>query len=142
DDAGAPAMLNAGVLEAIADPDFQTGVGQFNVEINVQPRLLRGHVFDELEHDARASLNTAEERARTVGAHMMIIGILPTIGPQHLNAEALSANPRYMLLNEQISAARGEDLELAIAGVDKLATHADTIAPEAARTSVELHQQV
>jgi hypothetical protein len=142
DDAGDPALVNAAALEAIADPAFQTELGQFNVEINVAPRLLQGEVFSDLERDARASLNDAEERARTVGAHMMIIGILPTIGPQHLRAEVFSANPRYALLNEQVFAARGEDLEISIAGVERLFIHADTIAPEAACTSVQLHQQV
>jgi len=142
DDAGEPALVNAAALEAIADPSFQTELGQFNVEINVAPRLLEDEVFSELEHDARASLNDAEERARTVGAHMMIIGILPTIGSQHLRAEVFSANPRYALLNEQVFAARGEDLEISIAGVERLFIHADTIAPEAACTSVQLHQQV
>ncbi len=142
DDAGEPALVNAAALEAIADPRFQTELGQFNVEINVAPRLLEGNVFSELERDARASLNDAEERARTVGAHMMLIGILPTIEARHLHAETFSANPRYALLNEQIFAARGEDLEIAIAGVERLSTHADTIAPEAACTSVQLHQQV
>ena len=142
DDAGEPALVNAAALEAIADPSFQTELGQFNVEINVAPRLLEDEVFSELEHDARASLNDAEERARTVGAHLMIIGILPTIGSQHLRAEVFSANPRYALLNEQVFAARGEDLEISIAGVERLFIHADTIAPEAACTSVQLHQQV
>ena len=99
-------------------------------------------MFTELEGDARASLNNAEQRSRTVGAHMMIIGILPTIGAEHLHAETLTANPRYALLNEQIFAARGEDLEIVIGGVERLSTHADTIAPEAACTSVQLHQQV
>jgi gamma-glutamyl:cysteine ligase YbdK (ATP-grasp superfamily) len=135
-------MVNAAALEAIADPDFQTELGQFNVEINVPPRLLGGRVFEEVEAAARASLNAAEDQARTVGGHMMIIGILPTINAEHLSAESFSANPRYALLNEQIFAARGEDLEIAIAGVEKLTTHADTIAPEAACTSVQLHQHV
>ena len=54
----------------------------------------------------------------------------------------LSANPRYALLNEQIFAARGEDLHLAIDGVERLSVYADTIAPEAACTSVQLHQLV
>jgi hypothetical protein len=142
DDAGDPALVNAAALEAIADPAFQTELGQFNVEINVPPRLLEGGVFTDLEHDARRSLNDAEERARTVGAHMMIIGILPTVTSEHLRAEVFSANPRYALLNEQIFAARGEDLEISIDGVERLSTHADTIAPEAACTSVQLHQQV
>src|SRR3954452_17461047 len=142
DEIGEPAMVNAAVLEAIADPDFQTELGQFNIEINIHPRLLGGSVFLDLEQDARASLNSAEDQAKTVGGHMMIIGILPTVGPHHLRSETFSANPRYSLLNEQIFAARGEDLEIAIAGVERLATHADTIAPEAACTSVQLHQHV
>jgi hypothetical protein len=142
DDAGDPAMVNAEALEAIADPDFQTELGQFNVEINVAPRLLGGRVMTELEDGVRASLNGAEERSRTVGAHMMIIGILPTIDEAHLNAEAFSASPRYALLNEQIFAARGEDLQISITGPERLSTFADTIAPEAACTSVQLHQQV
>jgi hypothetical protein len=142
DDGGDPALVNAAALEAIADPSFQTELGQFNVEINIEPRLLEGGVFAELERDARASLNNAEERAHTAGAHMMIIGILPTIGEAHLHAETFSSNPRYALLNEQIFAARGEDLEISIGGVERLFVHADTIAPEAACTSVQLHQQV
>jgi hypothetical protein len=142
DDAGDPAMVNAEALEAIADPDFQTEIGQFNVEINVAPRLLGDDVFTQLEAGVRGSLNAAEERARTVGAHMMVIGILPTVTEGHLNAESFSDSPRYALLNEQIFAARGEDLHISIAGVERLATYADTIAPEAACTSVQLHQQV
>jgi gamma-glutamyl:cysteine ligase YbdK (ATP-grasp superfamily) len=142
DEAGDPAMANMRALEAIADSDFQTEIGQFNVEINVPPRTLGDDVFAELEEAVRGSLNRAEERARTVGAHMMIIGILPTVGEQHLTAEAFSPSPRYQQLNEQIFAARGEDLEISIAGVERLSTFADTIAPEAACTSVQLHLQV
>jgi hypothetical protein len=142
DDAGDPAMVNAQALEAIAEPDFQTELGRFNVEINVPPRLLESDMFTELERDIRNSLNSAEENARTVGAHMMLIGILPTIAEAHLTADSFSENPRYELLNEQIFAARGEDLEIAITGTERLNTFADTIAPEAACTSVQLHQLV
>jgi hypothetical protein len=142
DEAGDPAMLNAAALEVIADPDFQTELGRFNVEINVPPRLLEGAAFAELEQGVRRSLNHAEERARTVGAHMMLIGILPTVREQHLTRDSFSDNPRYELLNEQIFAARGEDLAISIEGIERLETTADTIAPEAACTSVQLHQQV
>jgi gamma-glutamyl:cysteine ligase YbdK (ATP-grasp superfamily) len=142
DDAGDPAMRNAQVLEAIADSDFQTELAQFNVEINVAPRQLEGAVFAELEEQTRASLNHAEQKARTAGAHMMVIGILPTITDAHLSGDTLTANPRYALLNEQIFAARGEDLHISIGGVERLSTYADTIAPEAACTSVQFHLQV
>src|SRR3954463_12781614 len=42
DDGGDPALANASVLEAIADPDFQTELAQFNVEINIPPRAVHG----------------------------------------------------------------------------------------------------
>jgi hypothetical protein len=59
-----------------------------------------------------------------------------------MSAETLSANHRYKLLEEQIFAARGEDLEIDIAGAERLVTQADTIAPESACTSVQYHLQV
>jgi hypothetical protein len=142
DDAGEPAMKNAAALEAIADEDFQTELGQFNVEINIPPRLLSQGIAAELEADVRRDLNEAEDKASGVGAHMMMIGILPTLREEHLSADAFSANPRYELLNQQIFAARGEDLHIAIEGPERLDTHADSIAPEAACTSVQLHQQI
>src|SRR5437763_10625962 len=89
-DSGDPAMANAAVLEAIADPDFQTELAQFNVEINVAPRLLEGEVFYDLETAVRASLNHAEERARSVHAHKMLIRILLTIAQEHRNAKRFS----------------------------------------------------
>ncbi len=142
DDAQNPAMRNAEVLNAIANDDFQTELGQFNIEINVRPRSLVDVSLAELETDLRASLNDAEERARSVGAHIVMIGMLPTLDADHLGGEALSANPRYRLINEQIFAARGEDLHIVIDGPERLATYADTIAPEAACTSVQFHLQV
>src|SRR5215207_7917934 len=142
DEDGDPALINAKALEVIADADFQTELAQFNVEINVAPRSLSGTVLSELERDVRTSLNNAEQKARGIGAHMVMVGILPTVTDRHLNAESFSANPRYELLNEQIFAARGEDLDIRIAGVERLATFADTMAPEAACTSVQLHLQV
>ena len=46
------------------------------------------------------------------------------------------------MINEQIFAARGEDMRIAIEGPERLVTHADSITPEAACTSVQLHVQV
>jgi hypothetical protein len=142
DGQGNPAMRNADVLEAIADPAFQTELGQFNVEINLPPQPLRPNGLSTFEDSARASLNAGEEKATAIGAHLVMVGILPTLGQEHISAETISANPRYALLNEQVFAARGEDLEIDIAGPERLTTHADTIAPESACTSVQFHLQV
>jgi hypothetical protein len=142
EETGEPAMANQHVLEMIADPDWQTELAQFNIEINIPPRSLADGVLSELETAVRASLNHAEAGAQKAHARLVMVGILPTLTEDLLNGSALSANPRYALLNEQIFAARGEDLHLAIDGVERLSVYADTIAPEAACTSVQLHQLV
>ncbi|WP_068275328.1 glutamate-cysteine ligase family protein [Aldersonia kunmingensis] len=150
DEAMQPAMANAEVLDAIANPDFQTELGQFNIEINLAPRPLRGDHIRDLERDVRRSLNSADERARSVGSRLAMVGMLPTLTEQQFEHKWISANARYDLLNQQIFAARGEDIELSIPGVrlpgqsqaDELSVICDTILPEAACTSVQLHLQL
>lgn len=141
DDAGDPAMRNAEVLQAIADSAFQTELGQFNIEMNVDPARLRDGGLGTFEAGLRRSLNHAEERSASVGAHLVMIGILPTLAEGHLRPSTISANPRYRLLNEQILTARGEDILIAIDGAEQLRTTADSILPEAACTSMQLHVQ-
>jgi gamma-glutamyl:cysteine ligase YbdK (ATP-grasp superfamily) len=142
DDQGAPSMHNSAVLAEIADPAWATEVGQFNIEINVPPRQLAGDAVAGLEHEVRASLNAADAKARVVGSRMVMIGILPTLRKDDVNEDTMSPNERFRVLNEQIFAARGEDMSIEIEGAEQLLTHADSITPEAACTSVQLHVQV
>ncbi|MDT0201336.1 glutamate-cysteine ligase family protein [Nocardioides sp. AE5] len=140
-DLGDPALKNAEALALIADEDFQTELGQFNVEINVPPRHLRDGGFAAYEEGLRRSLNDAESRSARAGAHMVMIGILPTLAEGHMSPASLSSNPRYALLSDQILAARGEDIVIDVQGVERLRTTADSIVPEAACTSTQLHVQ-
>src|SRR5712692_3265368 len=142
DEDGWPSMKNADVLGAIADPAWATELGQFNLEINVPPRPLAGLAMGELEDQVRASLNHAEQGAALSGTKLAMIGILPTLRESDVDEQAISANPRYRLLNEQIFAARGEEMSISIEGKERLDTYIDTIAPEAACTSVQFHLQV
>ncbi|MBF4160940.1 glutamate--cysteine ligase family protein [Nocardioides acrostichi] len=141
DDAGDPALKNGEALERIADPDFQTELGQFNLEINVPPTHLRGDGLARIEAELRADLDHAEVASADVGAHLVMIGVLPTLAEGHLTRDTISANPRYALLSDQILAARGEDIALDISGVERLQCTADTIMPEAACTSTQFHVQ-
>jgi len=142
DDDLQPAMRNAEVLAAIADPSFQTELGRFNIEINVAPRPLAGGGFTSFEQSVRKSLNDADSRAHEVGCKLVIIGILPTLRADHVTVANVSENPRYSLLDQQIVAARGEDLEIVIDGVERLQMFSDTIMPEAGCTSTQVHLQV
>src|SRR4051794_25371308 len=87
-----PAMRNEEVLAAIADEVFQAEMGQFNIEMNVGPTSLAGPAAGELEAEVRDNLNQAEERAREIGAHIVMIGPLPTPPPEPVTAEAITAH--------------------------------------------------
>ena len=77
-----------------------------------------------------------------MGSHLVMVGILPTLAEQDVHEDSMSANERYKVLNEQIFAARGEDMRIEIDGPEQLLTHMDSITPESACTSVQLHVQV
>jgi gamma-glutamyl:cysteine ligase YbdK (ATP-grasp superfamily) len=144
DDTYRPKFANAEVLEEIADPGYQTELARYNIELNVPPRPLPGDAAIELEDEMRASLNLASAAAEKRGAHIVAVGILPTIMPEHFQGEWISANNRYTALNDSIFYARGEDIYLDIEGPsgERVATYCDSIAPESACTSVQLHLQV
>jgi gamma-glutamyl:cysteine ligase YbdK (ATP-grasp superfamily) len=142
DDAARPTLRNVEALGAIADADFQTELGRFNLEINVAPARIAGSSLRDTEETLRKQLNAAELRASGVPAHLMMIGILPTLFEEHLTAEAISDDDRYQVLSERILAARKEDIDVTIAGAEQLRLHADSIMPEAACTSTQLHLQV
>jgi hypothetical protein len=137
-----PAMRNAEILANLADPTFQTELGQFNLELNARPRLISGAGFGDYEQDIIESLGRAEDRAKKSESTIVLIGSLPTLRPGHLVLANLSANERYRALNDQLVGARGEQFSVDIRGVERLQTANDSIAPEAACTSVQFHLQV
>lgn len=137
-----PAMTNSEVLTSIANPAYQTELGAYNIEFNVPPRPLPGRAAIELESDVRASLNAAETNALGNGAHIVMIGILPTLMPEHLTGQWMSPSTRYQALNDSIFTARGEDMMIDISGPERLSLQAASIAPESACTSMQLHLQV
>ncbi|MTV26482.1 glutamate--cysteine ligase [Nitriliruptoraceae bacterium ZYF776] len=139
---GAPAMINAELLRRIESADFQTELAQFNIEFNAAPHKLVGSVFREIEEELEASHRYAHRQAQEMDAHVVTIGIMPTLTDLDVTIQNLSANPRYHLLNEQILEARGEDLVVDIEGTEHLERSMSSIVLEAAATSVQLHLQV
>ncbi|MFF7293562.1 glutamate-cysteine ligase family protein [Microbacterium sp. NPDC008134] len=150
DPSGDPAMANEQALEAIASPAFQTELGRFNIELNVAPRPIGGGRTRDLETSLRHALNEADARVQAAtGNAIAMIGMLPTLDEHHFTERWISDDPRYSALGEQVLAARGEDIELKLEGVplpggprENLDIVTDTILPEAACTSVQLHLQV
>ncbi|MEY9949624.1 glutamate-cysteine ligase family protein [Kitasatospora sp. GAS1066B] len=142
DEQGLPLMRNEQVLAAIGSADFQTELGQFNIEVNIAPHRLSGHVFEELREEIDTGLRYADRRAAEADARIIMVGVLPTLGLEHTGLESMSHNNRYTLLSDQIMAARGEDIALDIEGVEHLVLESVTMVAEAAATSLQLHLQV
>jgi gamma-glutamyl:cysteine ligase YbdK (ATP-grasp superfamily) len=142
DDAGFPSMRNADVLAEINDPRWAPELGLFNLEVNLAPRPLTGDALGDLERQLAEMFRGADEQAHRVGVQLAMIGILPSLDEADTTEKAMSPNPRYRLLNEQICAARGEEVRICIEGPERLLTHVDSIMPEAACTSVQCHLQV
>ncbi|MFC4002156.1 glutamate--cysteine ligase [Prauserella oleivorans] len=149
DESMRPSMSNAAVLDAIDDALFTTELSQHNIELNVPPRPLDGESALQLEDDLHAYLGRAENKAGETGAHLAMIGILPTLALEHFDQKWLTNSSRYSLLNDRILAARGEHTLLSLEGdglpgqpPEGLRAYAESILPEAACTSVQLHLQV
>jgi hypothetical protein len=139
---GEPAMCNAEVLALTGDSTLQAELGLFNLELNVPPHMIAGDGFEQYERLVVASLETAGAKAKDLDAALVLIGILPTVTPAHTVLENISANPRYRILNEQIIDSRGDDVFINIRGVERLQLTTESILPEAANTSAQLHLQV
>jgi len=142
DGQGRAAMTNTEVLAAIDDPSWTSELGQFNVELDCDPETLAGDVFSLLERSLGRTLAHASERAEETGSRMLMVGILPSLRRSDIGAHTISPNPRYQLLNDEMLAARGEEMRISIEGAERLLAYTDHILPEAACTSVQCHLQV
>ena len=130
-------------LEALDNPLAVPELAKFNLELNCAPATLAGDALSRLEADLAALWRDAQAAAHAVGAETAMIGILPTVRPEHLTLENMSPRNRYHALNEQIlKARRGQPIKLKIDGVENLKSVHDDVMTEAATTSFQIHLQV
>ena len=144
-----PAPRGVAVLESLGAAEFTTELGRWNLELNLPPRLLPGDEWRHFEHQLLDELAVVREKAQDQDAQLAVIGILPTLRDHHLVEDAISPQERYRVLNEQVLTSRGEPIRLDITGgellgaaPEHLVADFDSIAPEAACTSMQLHLQV
>lgn len=143
DDGFQPSLTNAAVLAALDDASFQTELAMFNIEYNAPPTRLDGRQIDSLENRLQSVLTKANSCSGSVGARLVMIGTLPTLMAEHFDSSWMSQSLRYAALNDSIFSARGEDLWIDIHGAEEhLSMYADSIGPESACTSTQLHVQV
>lgn len=140
DPLGRPRLVNDAVLQALDRTDMQHELGQFNVELNLPPHPLTGHVLRDSEQLLADVLDGSGARIESLGTRLIAVGMLPTLSADHMTAERLSTNPRYELLSRRIRTARHRPFRVHISDApEPVEFTTDSVAPEASATSLQLH---
>lgn len=138
-----PAPVNAEVLAEIDDPDFQSEIGAFNIELNHPVLTLAGRGLDDLRAGLQSRLDAARAGAAAHGARLGMIGTLPTLTTEFLEQPGwITEENRYRALSNAVLDARGELVHIDITDRESYTHDFADIAPESACTSMQLHLQV
>ncbi|MFT3764931.1 MAG: glutamate-cysteine ligase family protein [Minicystis sp.] len=142
DDAGRPRPVNRAVLADTSDPRVTHEIGAWNMEINASPAPLAGRPFTALAAEIDAVLATIGRAAAPHGARVALVGILPTLRPCDLGADALTDARRYRALAEGLRRVRQDCFHVHIEGDDTIDLTSDDVAIEGANTSLQVHLRV
>lgn len=142
DSALRPAPLVLEVLEHAMDNRLTTEIGRFNLEANLTPLDFSGGCLRTLENELNDVIGVVKQSAMTLGADVVLCGILPTIQPSDLVESNLTPNPRYLELNRVLTALHGDERLIHIKGLDELRLHLKDTFIEFSNTSFQVHLQV
>lgn len=139
-----PALASSAVLAAIDDDEWVHEIGDFNVETDLPVTTADGDRLRGIEREIGERLEKTERGAQAEGCHVIAIGHLPTLSQEVLSDPSWRApGARFTALDTSVLSARGEQIHIDIdgegGGVDAAF---DSVAPESACTSMQLHLQV
>ena len=130
------------ILEDIKEEHFTPELTRYNLEINLDPRPLKGTCFSEMHRQLNDLLDYGQEVAEKHKNYIIITGILPTITTHYLREEYMTPRRRYKILSEAIKNVRKSNLEVHITGVDEINLRHDSIMYEGCNTSFQAHLQI
>jgi CBS domain-containing protein len=137
-----PAPLVMEMLDVLKDGRYTTELGRFNLECNMPPLRFGGGCLSEMERELEALVGKARDAAHTLGAEVVLVGILPTLRKSDLGLDNMAPVPRYFALNEAMSRLKGGAYEFQIKGIDELIVRHDSVMLESCNTSFQVHFQV
>lgn len=130
------------LLEAIKDPHFTTEIGNYNLEINLDPMELGGDCFSKMHQNLSDLMDLAKREAAKQDSKIILTGILPTLSHSHIDVKNMTPVQRYFVLNEAAKESRGQDFNIHIRGVDDLNFLHDSVMLESCNTSWQMHLQI
>ena len=136
-----PAPISLEVLEHANDARLTTEIARFNLEANLTPLPLTGRCFHLMEQELQELLGLVRTSAKSLGADVLLSGILPTLKKSDLTLENLTPMPRYHQLNRGVIGLRGGPFAIHIKGLDELQITHDNVMMESCNTSFQVHFQ-
>ncbi len=136
-----PAPFSLEVLNHATDARLTTEIARFNLEANLTPLLLTGACFQGMEQELDELVALTGKSAATLGADVLLSGILPTLKKSDLTLENLTPIARYHELNRGVIRLRGGPFSIHIKGLDELQITHDNIMMESCNTSFQIHFQ-
>jgi CBS domain-containing protein len=136
-----PAPVSLEVLKSVDDKRLTTEIARFNLEANLTPLELGNNCFSLLEQELVELITLARGGAATLGADILLSGILPTLQKSDLTLDNLTPISRYHELNQGVIRLRGGPLSIHIKGLDELHLTHDNIMMESCNTSFQVHFQ-
>ena len=97
-----PAPVSLEVLQAAGDSRLTTELGRFNLEANLTPRLLKGAGLRQMEDELTDLVAIARRAANTLGADVLLTGILPTIKQSDLTLENLTLHTTFKVYKSRV----------------------------------------
>ncbi len=138
-----PSRNSLKILQLINDPHFTTELGLFNLELNMDPIILKQQCFEEMESQLEKHIHNAHKAADAVDNDKVILtGILPTLEKKDMAIQNMTPLDRYKTLNNALKEIRGTKFRMLIKGVDELNIKSTSILFEACNTSFQVHLQI
>lgn len=142
DDLGHPSAVAEKLIPQINDRRYTYELALFNLEANLDPKLLRGSCFKETEQELASLMQSGNLSAADHGSRLLLCGILPTIRFRHLDFKFMTPLSRYTVISNLLRQHRGRDFEVYLQGVDDFNVEFETILFEACNTSWQCHLQI
>jgi CBS domain-containing protein len=136
-----PAPVSLEVLNHADDARLTTEIARFNLEANLTPLFLTGSCLQRMEQELNELVALTGESAATLGADVLLSGILPTLKQSDLTLENLTPIARYHELDRGVIRLRGGPFSIHIKGLDELQITHDNIMMESCNTSFQIHFQ-
>ncbi len=137
-----PTCKSLEILKRLDNPLFTTELSQFNLEVNLEPLVLKAGVFKEMHQRLQSHLKLVQEKSAGLGVQFPLAGILPTIERSDFDIKNITPFQRYQVLNDILLKGKKEAFEIRISGVDELVMKLDSILAESCNTSFQMHLQL